>query len=33
MKKVKYYYSVPVHIRTMPVVTDANGNPVYIPNV
>lgn len=33
MKKVKYYYSVPVHIRTMPVVTDANGNPVYIPNI
>ena len=32
MKKVKYYYSTPVHIRTIPVVTDAQGIPVYIPN-
>ena len=30
MKKVKYYYSKPVHIRTIPVVTDANGDPIYI---
>ena len=33
MKKVKYYYSIPVHIRTLPVVTDAQGNPVYIPKI
>jgi hypothetical protein len=32
MKKVKYYYSEPVHIRTMSVITDAEGTPIYIPN-
>lgn len=32
MKKVKYYYSEPVHLRTMNVLTDAEGNPIYIPD-
>lgn len=32
MKKVKYYYSEAVHIRTMAVITDAEGNPLYIPD-
>lgn len=32
MKKVKYYYSEAVHLRTMSVVTDAEGNPMYIPD-
>lgn len=32
MKKVKYYYSEPVHLRTMHVLTDAEGNPIYIPD-
>lgn len=32
MKKVKFYYSEAVHIRTIPVVTDAEGNPIYIPD-
>ena len=32
MKKVKYYYSEPVHLRTTYVITDAEGNPMYIPN-
>lgn len=31
MKKVKYYYSEAVHLRTMAVITDAEGNPMYIP--
>ena len=30
MKKVKYYYSEAVHIRLMPVATDAEGDPLYI---
>jgi hypothetical protein len=32
MKKVKYYYSEAVHLRTMSVITDAEGNPMYIPD-
>lgn len=32
MKKVKYYYSEPVHVRTIPVITDAEGTPIYIPD-
>lgn len=32
MKKVKYYYSQPVHLRTMAVITDAEGTPLYIPD-
>lgn len=32
MKKVKYYYSEAVHVRTMSVITDAEGNPMYIPD-
>ena len=32
MKKVKYYYSEPVHLRTINVLTDAEGNPIYIPD-
>ena len=31
MKKVKYYYSEPVHLRTMHVLTNAEGEPIYIP--
>jgi len=31
MKKIKYYYSEPVHIRTLNILTDAEGNPLYIP--
>lgn len=31
MKKVKYYYSEPVHLRIIPVITDAEGTPLYIP--
>jgi len=30
MKKVKYYYSEPVHLRMLPVVTGAQGDPLYI---
>ena len=30
MKTVKYYYSKPVHVRTIPVMTDAQGVPLYI---
>lgn len=32
MKKIKFYYSAPVHLRTMNVITDAEGNPMYIPD-
>jgi len=32
MRKVKYYYSEAVHVRTMPVITDAEGTPIYIPD-
>ena len=32
MKTVKYYYSKPVHVRTIPVMTDAQGQPLYIFN-
>lgn len=30
MKTVKYYYSAPVHIRRIPVLTDDEGNPLFI---
>lgn len=30
MKEVKYYYSKPVHVRTLPVITDDNGEVIYI---
>ena len=30
MKTIKYYYSKPVHVRTIPVMTDAQGMPLYI---
>ena len=30
MKKVKFYYSTPVHLRTIPVLTDDNGNVLFI---
>lgn len=33
MKKIKYYYSNAVHLRTIQVVTDAEGNPLFIPDV
>lgn len=32
MKKIKFYYSEPVHLRTMSVITDAEGTPLYIPD-
>ena len=32
MKKIKYYYSEAVHLRTLPVVTNAEGVPMYIPD-
>lgn len=32
MEKVKFYYSTPVHIRTINIFTDAEGNPMYIPD-
>lgn len=32
MKKVKYYYSDALHIRTISVVTNAEGDVLYIPN-
>lgn len=32
MKKVKYYYSEAVHLRTMNVLTNAEGDPIYIPD-
>lgn len=32
MQKVKFYYSKPVHMRTMQVITDAEGNPIFIPD-
>lgn len=30
MKTVKYYYSAPVHIRRIPVLTDDEGNVLFI---
>ena len=30
MKTVKYYYSKPVHIRRVPVITDDEGNVMFI---
>jgi hypothetical protein len=30
MKTVKYYYSAPVHIRHIPVLTDDEGNVLFI---
>lgn len=30
MKTVKYYYSAPVHIRHIPVITDDEGKVLYI---
>ena len=30
MKKIKYYYSEAIHVRLMPVATDAEGEPLYI---
>jgi len=30
MKKVKYYYSEPVHLRMLPVITGTQGDPLYI---
>lgn len=32
MKKIKFYYSDVLHIRTLHVLTDAEGKPLYIPN-
>lgn len=31
MKKVKYYYSNAVHVRLLPIFTDAEGQPLFIP--
>lgn len=30
MKKVKFYYSAPVHIRHLPVFTNDNGDVLYV---
>lgn len=30
MKKVKYYYSAPAHLVTLPALTDDNGNVLYV---
>lgn len=30
MNKTKYYYSEAVHLRLLPVYTDAEGNPLFI---
>jgi hypothetical protein len=30
MKTTKFYYSKPVHVRLIPVMTDAQGEPLYI---
>lgn len=30
MKTIKYYYSAPVHVRHIPVITDDEGNVLYI---
>lgn len=30
MKKVKFYYSAPVHIRHLPVLTNDNGDVLYV---
>jgi hypothetical protein len=30
MKQIKFYYSIPVHLRTIPVLTDDNGNVLFI---
>ena len=32
MKKVKYYYSDAIHVRLLPVFTDAEGQPLFIPD-
>ena len=30
MKTTKFYYSKPVHVRLIPVATDAQGDPCYV---
>ena len=30
MKTVKFYYSKPVHVRTVQIITDAQGEPMFI---
>ena len=30
MKKIKFYYSDAVHVRMLPVITDAEGNVLYV---
>lgn len=30
MKTVKFYYSKPVHVRLLPCVTDAQGEPLFL---
>lgn len=30
MKTIKYYYSKPVHVRLLPCMTDAQGEPLFV---
>ncbi len=30
MKQVKFYYSAPIHVRRIPVLTDDNGNVLFV---
>lgn len=30
MKQIKFYYSKPVHVRSLPVLTDDSGNVIFV---